>query len=229
MPYGHFFLTNGNTTLLETISQLFIPLIEFFKRFGEYGLFIYSILETITPMAGVEFILFPLLVANADRWWMIALNVVVANTIGAFIVYFFMAKEDNKLYNKVVSKRNQARGKKLFDRYGFWAIFIFAMTPLPFFVILFTAAVAKMKFIPYIFAAFLSRGTRFFITAYAVVSLEGQARQANIILWLAVVGVGGALVLMFIQSKVLSYFENKANTPEEEKVEDTYEQPRNES
>lgn len=216
MPYKVLLLANEQTTLLDTISRLFIPVIEFFRRFGELGLFIYSIIETITPMAGVEFILFPLLIANADRWWMIALNVVIANTIGAFIIYFFMAKEDNKIYNKVVSKRNQARGKKLFDRYGFWAIFIFAMTPLPFFVILFTAAIAKMKFGPYIVAAFLSRGTRFYITSYVVVTLQNQASQANIILWLSIIGVGGALILMFIQKKVLSYFEKKANDVHEE-------------
>lgn len=211
MPYSHYFLSNGETTLIDTITQLFIPLIEFFMRFGEIGLFIYSILETITPMAGVEFILFPLLMANQERWWMIAFNVVIANTIGAFIVYFFMAKDDNKMYNRVVSKRNQVRAKKLFDRYGFWAIFIFAMTPLPFFVILFTAAVAKMKFVPYIIAAFLSRGTRFFMTAYAVVFLGSQAE----VIWLlAVVGVGGALILMFIQKKLLTHFESRVNEPE---------------
>lgn len=213
-------LANEQPTLFDTISRLFIPVIEFFKEFGEFGLFIYSIIETITPLAGVEFLLFPLLLdpdPSRSPWWFITLSVVVANTIGAFIVYFFMAKEDNKLYNRIVSKRNRARGKKLFDRYGFWAIFIFAMTPLPFFVILFTAAIAKMKFGPYIAATFLSRGTRFFITSYAVVTLQNQASQANIILWLAVIGVGGAGILMFIQKNVLSYFEHKANDASKEK------------
>ncbi len=214
MTLGYYLLARTETTLLDTITRLLQPVLEFFREYGELGLFLYSIIETITPMAGVEFILFPILLASeAERWWIIALNITIANTIGAFIVFFFMSKGENKMYNKVVNKRNQDRAKKLFDRYGFWAIFIFAMTPLPFFVILFTAAVAKMKFSQYIIAAFLSRGTRFFITSYAVVYLGSQA---NVIFWLAVVGVGGALIMMFIQNKLLAHFESKANVASEE-------------
>ncbi|MGM0435540.1 MAG: YqaA family protein [Bacillota bacterium] len=214
MTLGYNLLASNERTLLDTISRLLQPVLEFFLEYGELGLFLYSIIETITPMAGVEFILIPVLLSSpAERWWFIALNITVANTIGAFIVFFFMSKGENKMYNKVVNKRNQERAKKLFDRYGFWAIFIFAMTPLPFFVILFTASIAKMKFGQYIIAAFLSRGTRFLITSYAVVYLGSQA---NVIFWLAIVGVGGALIMMFIQRKLLEHFENKANMSSEE-------------
>ncbi len=199
--------------LFSTIQELFTPIIDFFRRFGELGLFIYSIIETITPLAGVEIILVPLILTSEFPWWFITFILVSANTIGAIIVYFFMAKEDNKLYNRIVSKKNQEKAKQMFDRYGVWAIFIFAMTPLPFFVIIFTAAVAKMKFWPYIFAAFFSRSVRFYITSYFVHLGGSNVNTGEIILWLAVIGVGAALVFMFIQRKILAYFEKKMEQP----------------
>ena len=220
MTIGYNLLASGDATLLETISRLLQPILDFFRAYGELGLFLYSIIETITPMAGVEFILFPLLLASEpERWWIIALNITVANTIGAFIVFFFMSKGENKMYNKVVNKRNQERAKNLFNRYGFWAIFIFAMTPLPFFVILFTASVAKMKLGQYVIATFLSRGTRFLITSYAVGYLGSQA---NVVFWLTVVGVGGALIMMFVQKRLLAHFEKKADIYSEKKASETF-------
>ncbi len=208
---------------LDTLRDLFTPLIDFFQRYGEIGLFIYSIIETITPIAGVEFILVPLIASSPDRWWFITLNLVTANTIGAIIVYVFMAKEDNKIYNRLVSRNYRERAKKLFDRYGFWAIFIFAMTPLPFFVIVFTAAIAKMKFRPYVVAAFFSRGVRFYITSYFVyrtVKTGESVDTGMIVLYIALIGVGFALIMMYLQRKLLSYFENKVNDNSTQTLED---------
>lgn len=203
-------LANGNGAgLFSTIQELFTPLIEFFRRFGELGLFLYSIIETITPLAGVEIILVPLILTSEYPWWFITLILVSANTIGAIIVYFFIAKEDNKLYNRIVSENNQEKAKKMFDRYGVWAIFIFAMTPLPFFVIIFTAALAKMKFRPYILAAFMSRAVRFSITSYFVALGGASVNTGEIVLWLALIGVGVALIFMIIQRKLLGFFEGK--------------------
>lgn len=188
----------------EFLSEVFVPIFEFFLNNGEIGLFIYSIIETITPLAGVEVILFPLLLATPDRWILLTLNLVSANTIGGVIVYFFMAKEDNKFYNRVVSKKNQVNAKKIFDRYGVWAIFIFAMTPLPFFIILFVAAIARMKLPIYIFAIFFSRGIRFLMTSYAVAFLGSSG---DIIFWLALIGVGIVVIFVFIQKLVLKRLE----------------------
>lgn len=204
-----YLLSNDNSGLIDLLIRLFTPLFNFFRENGEIGLFIYSIIETITPLAGVEIILFPLLLApDTSPWWFITLNLVVANSIGAVIVYFFMAKENNKIYNSIVKPKYQERAKKLFDRYGVWAIFIFAMTPLPFFIIIFTAAIARMKFLTYITAVFISRGVRFYITSYAVIFLGGQG---NVIIWLGVVGVGVALLMSYVQKRALKYFETEAD------------------
>lgn len=200
---------SANVTILATLQGFFDSIAVFFQRFGVLGLFIYSVIETITPLAGVEIILVPLILTSALPWWFITLVLVVANAVGGALVYFLMAKGENKLYNRLVSKKNQEKSEKMFNRYGFWAIFIFAMTPLPFFVILFTASIAKMKFPAYIAAVFASRGVRFYITAYIVFFFRENITTGQIIIWLAIIGLVIGLLSIFVQRKILTYYENK--------------------
>ena len=216
-----FLMQSNNDGLIDFLERIFIPFFIFFRENGEIGLFIYSIIETITPLAGVEVILFPLLLATPQRWWLITLNLVVANTIGAAIVHLFMTKKENGFYNRFVKSEKQARAKKLFDRYGVWAIFIFAMTPLPFFIIIFTAAIARMKLTTYLTAVFLSRGVRFMITSYAVAQLGASG---EVILWLAVIGIAVVLVMSYVQKRALRYFENQASSTEESPAQEPVDQ-----
>ena len=198
-----------NRGIGDILQDVFIPIYEFFVQNGEIGLFLYSIIEVSTPLVGVEFILFPLLLATPARWWFITLNLVIGNAIGSLVVYYFLARGENKFYNRVVTKKNQEFAKKTFDRYGFWAIFIFAMTPLPFFIIIFTASIAKMKIAPYLFAVVFSRGARFYITAYAVSFL---GTQGDIILWLTGIGLLTVAVFVYIQKRILKRIEKNIGT-----------------
>ncbi len=216
-----FLMQTDNGGLFEFLERIFIPFFIFFRENGELGLFIYSIIETITPLAGVEIILFPLLLASPTRWWLITLNLVTANTIGAAIVHLFMAKKESGFYNRFVKPDKQERAKKLFDRYGVWAIFIFAMTPLPFFIIIFTAAIARMKLGTYLVAVFLSRGARFMITSYAVAQLGASG---EVILWLAIIGIAVVVIMSYVQKRALRYFETQASTNDENEPQEAADQ-----
>lgn len=205
-----FRLLNVETNILDILGRIYEAFRTFWEAFGEYGLFIYSIIETITPIAGVE-VFFVTLTIEGKPWWRIALIATIANVVGSFIVYFFMAKEDSKFYNRVLKKEHQDRAEKLFTRYGVWAIFIFSMTPLPFFIIIFTAALARMKFMNYIVAVFFSRGTRFFITTF-ILHRFSSTSPAMLVLILFLVALPLAILFMLLQKLLLKYFENKAQT-----------------
>lgn len=205
-----FFLTTVEPNILDFIGRLYEAFRTFWENFGEYGLFIYSVIETITPIAGVEVFFVTLIHTGGKPWWRIALIATVANVIGSIIVYFFMAKEDSKFYNRVLKKEQQLRAQKLFTRYGVWAIFIFSMTPLPFFIIIFTAAIARMKFKQYAVAVFFSRGTRFFITTYIFHRFTGVS-PLMLVLILILIALPLSVFMMYGQRKLLEYFENRAN------------------
>jgi membrane protein YqaA with SNARE-associated domain len=158
------------------MQEFFNAVVEFFNAYGQIGLFFYSIVETITPLAGVE-IFFLLLIETGgswfNSWWFTALNTTIANAVGSAFVYLFMAKENNWIARKFISVENRKKAEAIFKRYGHWAIFIFAMTPLPYFVIVFVASFAKMNFRDLILSTVFSRGLRFFITTFIINYFSG--------------------------------------------------------
>lgn len=154
------------------MQDFFNAVVEFFNAYGLQGLFFYSIIETITPLAGAE-VFFVLLIANGENWAAVSAVATAANAVGAAIVYFLFSSRDAWLARKILKERDIDRARKILARYGSWAILIFAMTPLPFFVILFVAAFVKMDFRKVIVSTALSRGLRFFLTNYMILLLSG--------------------------------------------------------
>jgi membrane protein YqaA with SNARE-associated domain len=199
----------NNTSVWDTIAAWFEHFRIFWESYGKYGLFVYSIIETITPLAGVE-VFFVTLVAAGSPWWRVALVTTIANVVGAAIVYFFMAKENNRFYKKILKPAQRERTDKLFKYYGVWAIFIFAMTPLPFFLILFVASLAKMDFKKLMLAVFFSRGFRFFITT-VILHQFSDVSPLMLVLILFLIALPVMAIMYFGQKKMLAYFETKAN------------------
>jgi membrane protein YqaA with SNARE-associated domain len=179
--------------------------LEIVKAFGQIGLFFYSIIETITPLAGVE-VIFIFLIRESggmwwNSWWFTAFTTTVANAVGAIIVYFFMAKEDNWIARRFISKEARVKAEAIFKKYGHWAIFIFAMTPLPFFVILFIAAFSRMNFKSYLVATILSRGFRFFVTTFIINFFVG-IDVLQMVLILITISLPISAVMYFAEKKI---------------------------
>ncbi len=53
----------------------------------------------------------------------------------------------------------------LYDRWGFWAVFVAGLTPIPYKVFTISAGVFAINFPVFVFASVLSRGLRFFVLA----------------------------------------------------------------
>jgi membrane protein YqaA with SNARE-associated domain len=196
-------------TVFEKIVAWLETFRVFWESYGEYGLFVYSIIETITPIAGVE-VFFVTLVASGSPWWRVALVTTVANVIGSAIVYFFMAKENNRFYKKIMKPKQREQTDKLFKYYGVWAIFIFAMTPLPFFLIVFVASLAKMDIKKLLISVFLARGFRFFVTTF-ILHQFSDVSPLMLVLILFLIALPVMIIMYFGQKKMLAYFENKAD------------------
>ena len=69
------------------------------------------------------------------------------------------------VYVPGVSLESFASVQSLYDRYGFWAIFLAGLTPLPYKVFTISAGVFSINIGIFILASFLSRGLRFFVLA----------------------------------------------------------------
>lgn len=158
------------------MQEIFDAILEFFRQYGLLGLFVYEIIETITPLAGVE-VFFVLMISDpSTSWWMwMAVTAVAtaANGVGAALVYAVFGSRDAWLAKKILKESDIERARRVLSRYGTWAVFIFAMTPLPFFVILFVASFVRMDFRKLLVSTLLSRGLRYFLTNLLIYLLSG--------------------------------------------------------
>ena len=100
-----------------------------------------------------------------------AATAILSSVIGGIIGYAIGAGAWTLLqdwffvYVPGVSIESFASVQSLYDRYGFWAIFLAGLTPLPYKVFTISAGVFSINIGIFILASFLSRGLRFFVLA----------------------------------------------------------------
>lgn len=194
------------TFLSQSSITFFEKFLSFWEKFGEIGLFIYSIIETITPLSGAEFF-FVSLISAGKAWWWIALIATIANGVGAYLLYYFLA--DKKIYqNRFSNEKQKNKTTELFNKYGYLAIYIVAMTPIPFFLILLVASIAKMDFKMYIISTLISRGIRFFITTY-IISYFSSFSVIQVVLILTVITIPIFLMGFLIKNFISPFIKKK--------------------
>ena len=199
MNYFLVFLSTSSISLFERF-------LNFWEKFGQIGLFIYSIIETISPLSGVEFF-FISLISSGVAWWWVATLATLGNAVGAYLLYFFLGNK--KIYNERFSNEKQKqKTTKLFNKYGYLAIYIVAMTPIPFFIILLVASAAKMNFKIYMLSTILSRGFRFLVTAY-IIHTFSDFNIIQIVLFLTLISIPIFLIGFIIKNFILPFFQNK--------------------
>ena len=92
----------------------------------------------------------------------------------------------------------------LYRRWGFWAIFMAGLTPIPYKVFTISAGVFAINFPVFVLASTLSRGLRFFVIA-GLISRYGESirlfidRYFNLLAWI----FGLLLVLGFVLVNVV--------------------------
>lgn len=92
------------------------------------------------------------------------------------------------------------KARDWFDTWGFWAVFLAGFSPIPYKVFTITAGALSMAILPFVFASFIGRGTRFFLVAILLAwggeSLENLLHTyVNRIGWATVILIGAAVII----------------------------------
>ena len=74
-----------------------------------------------------------------------------------------------------------------FEQYGFWAMFLAGLTPVPFKVFTVSAGAAQMALGPFAFGCFVGRALRYFMVA-GLVRLAGPAFEQHLLKYIDVMG-----------------------------------------
>lgn len=130
-----------------------------------------------------DVMLAPMALAQPARAWHFALLTLVASVLGGLLGYLightaFTLVEP--LIHDVGYWEHYLRVHEWFQRWGFWAIFIAAFTPIPYKLFTIAAGAIAMALLPFVIASFIGRGARFFLVAALMV--WGGERMQHLLL-----------------------------------------------
>ncbi|KUF10227.1 alkaline phosphatase [Pseudoponticoccus marisrubri] len=131
-----------------------------------------SFAETLVVPIPIEVILIPFMAANRARLWTIAavvtLGCLIASVVGYGVGLLVFETLGQQLIDAMGWNEGMDRFRTLFDDYGFWAIVVVGVLPIPFQVALLGAGAASYPMLWFLLAALLARGTRYFGLALLV-------------------------------------------------------------
>ena len=106
----------------------------------------------------------PLLIAlalrNPDAALLLAGLATLASTAGGLVGHWLGVRLGRPLLQRV-GKDRTGRVEAMFTRYGFWAIVVAALTPIPYKVFTITAGALGLRRAPFVIASIVGRGLRF--------------------------------------------------------------------
>ncbi|WP_020210963.1 YqaA family protein [Gilvimarinus chinensis] len=160
-----------------------------------------SFLETIILPVPIELVLIPLMAANRDKLWKIALVTTLGCLLASLIGYGIGMAFFESLGRWVVENMGWEGAFKefqdFFDQYGFGAVLIVGLVPIPFQVAMLSAGMAGYSIFLFVLAALIARGVRYFGLAWLVMKYgqkvqhmwQRNATKTGMVAGLVVVGL----------------------------------------
>lgn len=141
-------------------------MIDFLIEYRYPGIFLISLISNSIPFVGIPYLNFLVLLSPFLGFYesfVIAFFSAVGATLGKVVIYFIGRGISFTLSEK--TKRNLEFFEKLFQRWGFFAVFFFAASPLPDDVLYIPLGIARYRILHY-FLAVLSG--KVVVTTYVI-------------------------------------------------------------
>jgi undecaprenyl-diphosphatase len=136
----------------------------FVQAYGLPGAFVIAVLESfIFPVPTATFIA-PFTALGVDPVTIIIVAT-VGSVIGAVIGYVLGLKLGRPAAERLF-KKHIPKVEKWYDKYGVWAVFIAAFSPIPFKVFTWTSGIFELDFKKFLIASIVGRVLQFTIAAY---------------------------------------------------------------
>jgi membrane protein YqaA with SNARE-associated domain len=156
-----------------------------------------------------DLLLIPMILARPRRAWALAGICTVGSVAGAFLGYWIGDALLNQVAMPVVrfyhAQHAYAAFLAFYARWGFWAILLKGLTPIPFKLVTIAAGAAHLDLGPFLLACVITRGGRFCLFEALPLRIFGdrardfiERRLTLVTLAVAVVGVGGVVVVRYL-------------------------------
>lgn len=175
-------------------------------RYAVYWLGFVSFIESIFFPVPTDVMLAPMAMSKPQLATRYALWAAITSVLGGIIGYGIGYFAFDWVKDILVSWGQQANFDKAmswFETWGFWVVFLAGFSPIPFKVFTICAGVMQMAFLPFVFAAAVSRFARFYLVAklFAVFGEKYEAqirRSIEVIGWAVVAIVAVAYVIYLL-------------------------------
>ena len=148
---------------------LLLTLGAWLERLGGLGLILLGFADnSVVPMPGSMDALTVILSAHQREWWpYYAAMATIGGVLGGYATYALAVKSEEALEKKL-PKAKAERFYRLFNRYGFWSLFVPALLPppVPFSPFLLVAGALKYSRRNFLIAVGTARALRYFALAW---------------------------------------------------------------
>jgi membrane protein YqaA with SNARE-associated domain len=179
------------------------------ERLGGLGLVLLGFADnSVVPMPGSMDALTVILSAHQKTWWpYYATMATVGGVLGGYVTYGLGLKGGEGALEKKLRKEKAERVYKLFERYGFWSLFVPALLPppVPFSPFLLVAGALKYSKTNFFIAVGTARAIRYGLLAWLGSMYSKQIfgffhKYYGPLLWMliAVAVIGGVAALWWI-------------------------------
>ena len=149
-----------------------------------------SFTESVVFPIPPDVLLGPMTLAMPEKWWRLALLTTVTSVLGGLLGFLlgWLAFEAVSPWLARAGYMDEFDAAQAwFELYGFWAIFLAGLTPIPYKVFTIAAGAAHMGLLPFVLGSIVGRGTRFFLVA-ALVRFGGAPIEQHIRRYIDLIG-----------------------------------------
>ena len=135
-----------------------------------WGLVIVSFVESSFFPIPPDIILIPLVLAQREKAFKLALYCTIASVLGGFLGYFIGWVLDASVLNPLLENWGMMDSfntfKGWYHQFGAWIVFMAGLTPFPYKIITIASGTLGLNLFVFTIASILSRGGRFFLVAW---------------------------------------------------------------
>ena len=162
------------------MHEIIVKVNEIFQSMGVQGLALNAFIESFFLVPPPDCLLIAMDFANPNKALYYAFVCTIASTLGGGVGYAIGYWGGRPAFNWLFRKGGKEKFEAvehLYNKYGTFAVFFSAFTPIPYKVFTIASGILSMNFWKFMLASFLGRGLRFFIVSIFLMLFGDTVKQ----------------------------------------------------
>ncbi len=161
------------------MHNLIVWMNNLFQNHGVQGLALNSFVESFFLVPPPDFLLITMDLLKPQKALYYALICTIASAFGGVIGYYIGFWGGRPVFNFLFrNKKEQFESvERMYNKYGSFAVFFSAFTPVPYKIFTIASGILSMNFWKFITASFFGRGLRFFIVSLVLMYFGETFKQ----------------------------------------------------